>query len=288
MLIFLGFIVYLSIPRENKLKITLVPQAYQVMNYPQAKGDLFIHLYMNKKNSFLSEKKEIENSSLHGDDNIIPLELVAIDYVRKTAIKDETYYEYAFHYHISFPQELYFPDAILSLKTKISDLNLQVGSFSYYHLPNVTGDYFNLLNMKGLYSEGTEKYLNGILLSLSPIDKPFKIVNLEVLDGGVNVNKAIILNQDDQTANIDTLLAQEYHRDDKYDDWDEVLVSNEILFISPLTYNNIYSPNVLTIRLTLIYNNEVIVTYFPSFCFFLENNKIVHLDKLIFYEYSLN
>ncbi len=283
------FLVVISIPKSSKIKITLIPAAYQIVKNQNEDCYFVPHLFINKKKSLLTSLTQIKHSTLEEDGNIIPVELKKVDYIRKTKISGETFYEFAYHYNFSFPQDLYLKEAKLNLSFGNKMISFSIGSISYYNI-NVSEDYFYLKKIAGFFNQAEDKYLTAILLNLAPIDKSFTISNLEILEGGIKVNKATLVKAEDlnKDLTLEQIIKREYKRTDFTEEWEEIIIEKDTTFVFPLTYTNVYSPNTLVIRLIINYQDELKIVNLNPFCFFWENNKIIYVSDLIFYEISFD
>lgn len=290
-LVVVGLLVVVSLQTPKKLKITTIRESHHVINEEEQGGILEIDLFMNQRQAPLTKKENITRVSLQDQENIIPMDLQAITLKSRVQILEEEYEEWSYQFKITFPQECAINPALLVFDTIfLQEIVIDIGAVSYYNQSALTTDPLHLTQLKALVAYDGASYLSGIIMRVLPHQVPMSLVMIEPLDCELVAGTPIEISSDEVVATtpIEELVTISYHRMNDDVTVSPVLINQEVTLLIPLYYHEPYHISELAFRIHVCIEDQMMVYYVPTFCFFKDSIKKVSVSELIFYEFSID
>lgn len=259
-----------------------------------------IGIFIDHKNSFITNIENISSCYIGDDDNILNLKIENIIQSNQiTKLKNKDFYLFNFLFspklilESDFSFEVFNASLIINY-TQGEDIKIRIGSFSYYYFSNNNNEHLSINKLKGLVNEIENQTLVGVGLGLKnnsssslvikqiiPLD-----VNLEI--SYENIKDNITFNNNDL---IEEVLGYNYNIYNNNIDFSEInkVINNEVYLFLPLKYKNKLIVNNLGLLVIYELNEEEYKLYIDDFVFFKTKLYSINtINNLKYYVYENN
>lgn len=266
------------INKASEVKVSAYTKAYNIVSKVDIKDSIDIDLLLDNPNTFYSDKEQIEDAYILGEEGIIKLKIKEI-YLEnsKLEINEENYYIFHYIFEIDFDvkdnYELYLSEAYLDISF-INGVrsNINIGSFSYYKYIDSDDDImFSLLRVINSYKTDTNLYAIQLgIRNISTYDLVIK--NIKFLDVNAIVGEEIKLEDKLESKKIEDYFINYKNIKEKVK-FDIKINSNEnVYYAIPLVNMDEYSLmcplDKLAILIEYEINGESKVYIFENFLFY--------------------
>lgn len=284
------------------IKLTTIKKAYSYVSCYQDEEKMKVNLLINDLDTAITNKEKYSSITIsnrtHHDE--IMIELEEIIYQEKvTIINDETFYQYSYHFNIPLKTEdkflLEIEEAYLCMHYRNIDINLAIGSFSYYKVPYLGDerDYISIAKLKPIVNEyNEEKILVGVVMGINNQTKQTIIIKRVVaLDLNLQFyNDDIIILQEDvlSSSNISTLLGKNYTFHSNYYHDEGVLLiippNTTVNYLFPIKYLSDLKTNQVGFSIEYDILEEQNTLYYDEFLFFTTKENHIPVLEILTYE----
>ena len=284
------------------IKLTTIKKAYSYVSCYQDEEKMQVNLLINDLDTAIINTEKYSSISIsdktHHDE--IMIELEEIIYQEKvTTINEETFYQYSYHFTIPFKTEdkffLEIEEAYLCMHYRNIDINLPIGSFSYYKVPYLGDDrdYISISKLKPIVNDcNEEKILVGVIMGISNQTKHTIIIKrIVALDLNLQFySDDIIVLQEDvlSSSNISTLLGKNYTIHSNYYHDEGVLLiippNTTTNYLLPIKYHSNLKTNQVGFSIEYDILEEKNTLYYDEFLFFTTKDNHVPVLEILTYE----
>lgn len=287
-------IIYFIIARKPKpLIITAIKEAYNQVSLIGEKEKIGINLYFNQKNPSIIAKTKIIDASLsdYYKETVISAKVTDILFMGDIFIESEKFYCYQYVLEtIDLYDNIEIEDVYLHIRFyHFDDLFINIGSISIYKTEQFASDEMRITNLKGIVNEiNGKKILVGIILSITNLtNNKIIIEEIKPLDLNLSCAGAIDINGKVIASNqaIDLLLGYPYDLNQEAKKLNLELLDDVHLLI-PLSYKNHYEISNCGLKIIYyIYDKEKVI-YYDDFQYFINHQRYIDINELIFYHYE--
>lgn len=284
---------------QNTIELTTFPQAYNIVSLLDEKDHLSINLYINQRDSYLINCDNISYAYINDkQNNQLKLKINRIEatgeYLQTNRKK---YYGYQFRFEVPINVT-----SELTLTLKEANLILEyiqgikveigIGSFSYYKVPNYGGEEITINKLKGVVNEiEGSKTLVGLGLGIkNHMNQPVIIKRIIPLDVNIFVSSQDYQEIDsfETTNDISNLLGYRYDVNyQKNSDNLNLEIKDEGFYLFPLKYIKNIMINKLGFIIEYEVDTEIKRLYYDDFTFFSTNQQLEsNINQLVFYRYE--
>ncbi|MDD2492660.1 MAG: hypothetical protein RBR48_05515 [Bacilli bacterium] len=271
---------------SSTVKLTTVKKAYSYVSCFQEEENMQISILINDLNHSITNKEKYSSISIadkvHHNEIVISLE--EIEYCDETyIINNETFYQYIYSFCLPFKTEdkflLEIEDAYLCMQYRNIDINLAIGSFSYYKVPYF-GDgkaYLSISKLKPIVNDfNQEKILVAVVVGINNQTKQEIIIKkIVALDLNLQFDGADFTILEDEVfpnSNISTLLGKSYTIHSMKDIDSEVFLTippnTAINYLLPIKYHGTLKTNKMGFLIEYTIGAESNTLYYDEFLFF--------------------
>lgn len=288
-------IIFIWYINNQSIKVTIVKNAYNDLVSENQKTSFDIDLYVNQKNSYITDLGKISSCYLHSYNNSdkYQMNVNSIYLVNQTSISKDNYYVYKVNvsFKVNINDSLVMEEAYLTINyNNAKSLDLMIGSVSFYYKDSVSDNLLTLSCMKAI----TRKIDNiitieGIIIRLNA-KKDIMITNIELLDCNVTSNDVKLCNYENTNSSndLDYLFASSYNYLDINKNDYSYLISGTCELAIRVGYKNHMEVNALAIRIDYLENGMLKSEYYDKFIYFVNNAKTVKVSDLTIYEFEYN
>lgn len=271
---------------SSTVKLTTVKKAYSYVSCFQEEENMQISILINDLNHSITNKEKYSSISIadkaHHNEIVISLE--EIEYSDETCmINNETFYQYIYSFCLPFKTEdkflLEIEEAYLCMQYRNIDINLAIGSFSYYKVPYF-GDgkaYLSISKLKPIVNDfNQEKILVAVVVGINNQTKQEIIIKkIVALDLNLQFDGADFTILEDEVfpnSNISTLLGKSYTIHSMKDIDSEVFLTippnTAINYLLPIKYHGTLKTNKMGFLIEYTIGAESNTLYYDEFLFF--------------------
>jgi len=294
-IIILASLTYFFITRKPKdLILTTVPESYNSVSLVNESDDIYLKLYINQKNTTLIDTQKIANAYFTDAklDTIINTQVKDISYYGEVDFDGTPYYCYQFHLVVDTLENIEIDEAYLRINYyHLEDVVIRIGSLSIYKVNAFECDDFRITNLKGIVNViDNKKTLVGIIIRFENVrDDKITITDVKPLDVNLSCSDYYQVDNRNIKANedISSILGYEYDINQNSKDIN-ISFTNEISILFPLAYQNHYEIPQCGLVISYTLHGKDKKAYFNEFCYFINHERLIDLDELIFYHYENN
>lgn len=294
-LVLVIMIIVKKVPKT--IEVTTFKKAYNMVLVSDDEY-LEIPIFISNKNSFFTEKENIESIIISNNDESLKFNLDSIsECSEKIHLKDKWFFKYIYKLKPIIDKTVDFTLEIINAKLEIdfkrgTNASISIGSLSIYAYNN-TSDVIAISKLKGLVNEVDANTLVGILIGIkNTSNKDLKIKNIYPLDANIiaSYNEIIELNDFNQKESISKIVGYDYKLyENIYNDDLDVGLNDEIKLFIPLKYMDKLIVNKVGFLLEFEYDMQIQYFLIDDFLFFDSNDYLLSdIRGLVYYTYEYN
>ncbi|HRT68755.1 MAG TPA: hypothetical protein P5173_00890 [Bacilli bacterium] len=284
------------------LKLTTVKKAYSYVSCFQEEERIQVDILINDLNKSITNKEKYSSLSIsdktHHNELVLNLEKV-IYQGEMTTINQESFYQYSYYFTVLFKTEdkflLEIEDAYLCMNYRNMDINLAIGSFSYYKVPYFGDDkaHISISKLQPIVNDfQEEKILVGVVMGITnQTNQPITIEKITALDLNLQFFSAdfmVIEEEVFSNSNISTLLGKSYSLHGTKDNNEEVLLvipsNTKVEYLLPIKYHGAFKTNKMGFLIEYKIGEEQNTLYYDEFLFFTTKTKNLSIGEVLTYE----
>lgn len=266
---------------EKNIELTTFKASYNMVQTSTDEA-IEVAIFIDRENTYIVKKDNIVSTAIKDDNDIFALKLTdIINTKEELLLKNKVFYKYLFilkpNIEIDSSFSLEIKDAILELNYKQENIQLEIGSFSYYNY-NYNEIDLGLSKLKGLVNEiSSTKTLVGTLFNFkNNTNSLITITKIKALDINIelSISDAIKINDFNQGTLINDLLGHNY---------------NTLFTESTSSNMNEEINNELSIFIPYKYKDNVVVNKIGFLVEYESDGIIKHfvIDDFLFFESSV-
>ena len=277
-------IIFIWYFNNQLIKVTTIKESYSMLTSVNKKPSLSVNLYVNQKDSYITNIDKISSCYIHSynNDDIYQVVIDDISIINQTSIKKENYYVY--NYKLSFKVDLLddviIKEAYLVLNYNNSkSLDIMIGSISIYNGEIKNDSEVYLSCMKAITSKANNQIaIEAIVLRLNS-KCPVTINSIECLDCNLVTKKMMQCSYDDTNSltDINNLVSI-----------NEVSFDGNIELVIKIDYLYKYEINNFPLKINYTINEKLESVFIDNFTFFINNERSVKISDLTIYEFEYN
>ena len=266
------------------VKVTTVKESYSMLINANEKPTLNINLYVNQKDSYITNIDKIASCYIHSYDNddIYQVGIDDISIINQTSIKKENYYVY--NYKLSFKvgidDDIIIKEAYLVLNYNNSkSLDIMIGSITLSYGEIKDEAEVTLSCMKAITSKTNNQIaIEAIVLRLNSRCE-VTLKNIECLDCNLVTKKMMscVYDNTNSLSDLKDLVSI-----------DEVNFDGIIELVIKIDYLYKYEINNFPLKINLIIDGNEKNIFIDNFTFFINNERSVKISDLTIYEFEYN
>lgn len=291
-IIVLVFIWYFN---NQSIKVTVVKKSYNNVCDESKLASIDIQLYVNQKDSYISDLDKISSCYIHsyGNADNYQMNIKSISLINQASINNDNYYVYnlSLAFRVLVDSDIIMEDAYLLINYQNGKmLDIMIGSVSFYKKEKSGNEEISLSCMKAITKRinGTI-IIEGIALRMNS-RKEIKIINITPLD--INLvtqsGKNCIYEDTNNSSDLDAIFKASYnYLNINHNDLD-IDASGRCEIVIRTGYKSLYEINSLGLRIDYLVDGNINSLYIDPFVFFINNERVVRADELTIYEFEYN
>lgn len=281
--LFIVVIVFIWYFNNQMVKVTTVKESYNMLVNGKA-PHLDINLYVNQKDSYITNLDKISSCYIHSyhNEEVYQVSISDISIINQTSIKKENYYVYNYgvNFKVNIEEDLIIKEAYLSLNYNNSkSLDIMIGSISIYQGDVLKDSDVSLSCMKAITSKVNNQIaIEAIIVKLSA-SKEVTIKNIECLDCNIVTRKMMECNYDN-TNNLADISNLSSCNSYTFDGTMELAIKIDYLYK--------YEINSFPLKIEYMVDGKEECLFIDNFTFFINNERSVKISDLTIYEFEYN
>lgn len=292
--LFIIVVIFIWYFNNQSIKVTVVKESYSMLASDDKRTSLDIKLYVNQKNSYISDINKISSCYIHSYQNkdTYQMNVVDICLVNQTSINNENYYVYnlTMRFSANINTDIIIDEAYLGLNyNNGKSLDIMIGSLTISYYKKEVKE-ISLACMKAITRRIDNIItIEAIVLRINT-KKEVRVTNIVCLNTNIVTQNGKLCDYDNtnEANDLTTIFRTNYnYLDTRINNFD-CIINNKGEIAIRLGYYDHYEISAFPLRIDYEVDGKSDSLFIDTFRFFVNNERSIKSTDLIIYEFEYN